>query len=255
MPTFNFLQGRQLFILRLSAGLSLTLLVHINNICLAQTSIRLYTEDHPPRSYYDASSRQVRGVVADKVSLLMKRAGLAHQIEIMPWARAMQITETEAQSCIFPTTQVDERKAKYLWIGPLHKARRMIFGLASETNPPRSLDEIKGKVIGGYRGSAINDYLVQRGFKVEVANRPGDNPRKLLNQRFDYWAAGEETALQILKEQELSTQIKPLFVFDEIEQYLACNLQFDKKTLEILQQLSIQAQQDGSYARIEKAYK
>ncbi len=237
--------------------LALSLIAVLAPVASAQQnpSLRLYTEDHPPRSYWDAQSQQVRGIVADKVSLLMKRAGIAYQIEILPWSRALQVAEAESTSCLFPTTKAGERKHKFIWIGPLHRARRMIFGLASETNPPRSIDEIKGKVIGGYRGSAINDFFLQRGFKVDVANRPADNPRKLLNQRFDYWAVGEETGWQILKEQELTTQIKPLFVFDEVEQYLACNLQSDKKTMEKLQQVSEQAEQDGSYAKIERSYK
>lgn len=253
MGSVNFFQ--QLISCKSGLVLLVSLAWHAIVLAQVQPELNLYTEDHPPRSFYDVKSQQVRGSVTDKVGLLMKRAGLKHRIAILPWARAMQVAEADEFSCLFPTTQNEERRAKFVWIGPLHKSRRMIFGLAGERNPPKSLDDLRGKTIGSYRGSALNEYFLQRGFKVDLAVRHTDNPRKLINKRFDYWAVGEETGRQILKEQGLSHRIVPLFAFDEADQFLACHLHTDKALVEQLQTLVHQLSQDGSFLRIEKEYR
>src|SRR4051812_41856371 len=95
-----------------SALLCLTLLASAH----AAEPVTLYAEDYPPFSWVDKSSGKVVGLAADIVAELMQRAGVpSTQPIVAPWARAMVLTMSTANSCLYTTARVPEREDNYQW--------------------------------------------------------------------------------------------------------------------------------------------
>jgi polar amino acid transport system substrate-binding protein len=237
------------------------LMFALSGICLlplltasAQT-LQLTTGDYPPFNIIDTKSGKISGISTEKVAELMLRAKEKYTLNGFPWARAFQMARNEANTCVFSTTRLPEREAMFKWVGPLVKNNWRVFGRADDTRQPRSLEEIRPYVIGTYRNGAINEFLVLKGFRTDVANADVNNPRKLLYGRFDFWATGELLGATILKNQGLEGKIVPLFHFNQTELYLACHPSVAPERIDLWNHLLKEMELDGTNAAIEKKYK
>jgi len=74
----------------------------------------------------------------------------------------------------------------------------------------------------------------------------------LLAGRFDFWASGELLGLNILKQQGLTKLIVPLFTFNQVDMYLACNLNLTQEKIDKWNQILKNMEKDGTSAAIEK---
>lgn len=109
----------------------------------------------------------------------------------------------------------------------------MLFGKTGAP-PLTSLEQARGKVIGGYSGDAISLHLEKAGFKVEAAPRDDLNLPKLVNGRIDYWATGSELGPYLAQQQGAAGAIDPLLTFNKTVLSLACNKESDAAALEKL---------------------
>ncbi|QBC44510.1 substrate-binding periplasmic protein [Iodobacter fluviatilis] len=218
-------------------------------------ALTLTTEDYPPFNIVDAKSQQVSGISTEKVIEVMARAKESYTITAYPWVRAYQLAQKERDTCVFSTTRTPERVALFQWVGPLVKNNWYIFAKQGDNRAPKNLDELKPYSIGAYHGDAIAEYLLKNGFKVDLAKADEDNPQKLLKNRFDFWATGELLGLAILKRKNLSDKISPILLFNQTELYLACNLNVDKKKIDIYNKILQSMDKDGSNLAIENKYR
>ncbi len=233
---------------------SLTLLLFLSGPTWAQQLV-LTTEDYPPFNMLVSGGSEIVGISTEKVRELMRRAKEPYTIKLFPWNRAYQMGRSEPRTCVFSTTRTPEREPLFKWIGPLVKNNWVIFARKNDSRNPRSLDELRDYVLGVYRSDAVGEYLAHHGFKTDVANYDVDNPRKLLYQRFDFWATGELLGLAILKQQGLAEQIVPLFQFNQTEMYLACQPDMPLEKVEMLNRILREMEKDGSSAAIEQKYR
>lgn len=217
-------------------------------------TISLLTEQYPPFNMYDAGQQNIIGASTDKVRMLMLRAHQPYTLQLLPWSRALSTARQQANACLFSTTRTAERDHWFKWVGPLVVNNWTVFGRASDARRPGSLDEIRTATIGSYRNSAMAEYLQAHGIQTELSSGDSENPKKLLYRRFDYWATGEAPGLALLREQHLSEQIVPLFQFEKVEMYLACNLAMDNKRIEQFRKILREMDKDGSSALIERVY-
>ncbi|MDW5417699.1 ABC transporter substrate-binding protein [Iodobacter sp. CM08] len=218
-------------------------------------ALTLTTEDYPPFNILDAKSQKVSGISTEKVIEIMLRAKENYTITAYPWVRAYQLAQKERDTCVFSTTRTPEREALFQWVGPLVKNNWYIFAKQGDTRAPKNLDELKPYSIGTYRGDAIAEYLIKKGFKVDLAKTDEDNPQKLLKNRFDFWATGELLGLAILKRKNLSDKITPIFLFNQSEMYLACNINMDNKKINFYNKILQGMDKDGSNLSIENKYR
>ncbi|WP_293932860.1 ABC transporter substrate-binding protein [Iodobacter sp.] len=218
-------------------------------------ALTLTTEDYPPFNIVDAKSQKVSGISTEKVIEIMLRAKENYTITAYPWVRAYQLAQKERDTCVFSTTRTPEREALFQWVGPLVKNNWYIFAKQGDTRAPKNLDELKPYSIGTYRGDAIAEYLIKKGFKVDIAKTDEDNPQKLLKNRFDFWATGELLGLAILKRKNLSDKITPIFLFNQSEMYLACNINMDNKKINFYNKILQGMDKDGSNLSIENKYR
>jgi polar amino acid transport system substrate-binding protein len=167
--------------------------------------------------------RRVVGIGADTVREIMGRARIEHMIELLPWKRAYTAALERSDTCVFSTTRTPEREALFKWIGPIGEADWVLMGRADRKLQLGSLDEARRYRIGTYNGDARDLYLRARGFKVDPAPNDLINPRKLMANRIDLWAASIRRGSATLVRMGYADKIVPVLVFNRIRVYLACN--------------------------------
>jgi ABC-type amino acid transport substrate-binding protein len=112
-----------------------------------------------------------------------------YTIDLLPWKRAYTAALERPDACVFSTTRTPEREASFKWVGPIGEADWVLMARADRAFSLRSLDDARGYRIGTYNGDARDDYLRTRGFDVDPAQNDLINPRKLMMNRIDLWAA------------------------------------------------------------------
>lgn len=216
--------------------------------------VDLYTENYPPFNIVSQDKNTVSGIASDKVRELMRRAGDSYKLHVVPWARSMAMVQSQAGSCMYSTARTPNREQRYQWVGPLVRNNFAIFGRARAAHAAKKVEDLKSHVIGTKRQDASSEYFAALGYAIDPVVADVDNPRKIMRGRFDYWATGELLGLELIREQHLSADIVPLFVFMQIDMYLSCNRGMDKATIERWNQILKTMEQDGTSAAIEKKY-
>jgi polar amino acid transport system substrate-binding protein len=189
----------------------------------AQSEPRLYltTELAPPYSVREGE--RVIGIGADTVREIMGRANIEHTIELLPWKRAYTAALERSDACVFSTTRTPEREPLFKWIGPIGEADWVLMGRADRKLHLNSLEDARNYRIGTYNGDARDQYLRARGFKVDPAPNDLLNLRKLMADRIDLWAASIRRGGMTLASMGYADKVVPVFVFNRIRVYLACN--------------------------------
>ena len=217
-------------------------------------SQNLVTENYPPFTIVDPKTGAVTGSAIEIVAELMRRSEQKYTISVYPWSRALLMAQMKSGTCVFSTARTPMREKKFKWVGPLGSNNFVVFGRSGDKYRPANLDELRFKVIGTKENDASSEYLLSRGYIVDTVSSDADNPRKLMRGRFDYWATGESIGSEVIRQQSLTKDIVPIFSFDQLNMYLACNLNIEQSKVDRWNRLLIDMEKDGTSTAIRKKY-
>lgn len=182
-------------------------------------SLNLVTEEYPPYSYREDSV--YKGASIEQVDLLMKDAGLAYSIEMMPWARALMLAETQEMTCVFTTVHNQERDKRFKWIEPLLVDRTVLIGKSGSKIKPETLADATKFVIGTQRDDFTADLLQAKHFtKIDLASDLGLTLKKLLNGRIDLMPISEKYLAKLKRE---GVAVDSILLLTEQIYSIACN--------------------------------
>ncbi len=221
----------------------------------AQTSsdaLFITTEYSPPTSMRQGAD--VIGSATDKVREAMARVGITYTIEILPWKRAYNSALARVDGCVYSTTRTPEREKLFKWVGPTDEGEWVLLGRADHGYRLESLEDARKLRIGTYNGDARDLYLRARGFQVDSAQNDLINPKKLMLKRIDLWAAGFRRGSSYLEANGYAGRIVPVFTFNRVKLYLACNLAVPDATIDKLNEALDAMNRDGTARRIERKY-
>ena len=142
----------------------------------------------------------------------------------------------------------------FKWIGPTDVGQWVLMGRADRTWRIASLDDARDLRIGTYHGDARDGYLKSRGFVTDAAPNDMLNPPKLLQGRIDLWAASWRAGSDVLARNGWDKQIVPVFVFNRIAVYLACNPAVPDALVKRLNAEFETIELDGTARAIERRY-
>ncbi|WP_296942279.1 ABC transporter substrate-binding protein [uncultured Massilia sp.] len=222
--------------------------------CLhAQAAPALYitTEISAPFAMYEAG--RVVGIGTDTVREIMARTGTAYTIDLLPWKRAYMAALDRPNGCVYSTTRTPEREATFKWIGPIGEADWILVGRADRSFSLRTLEDARGYRIGTYNGDARDQYLRARGFDVDPATDDQANPRKLIMNRVDLWAASIIRGLP-LDRLGYGNKLAPVLTFNTIRVYLACNRAMPDAMVARMNEALATMERDGSLRAIQLKY-
>lgn len=220
----------------------------------AAGALTLTTEDYPPFNMQDPQTQALSGIATDKVVELMRRAHEPYTLALYPWSRAYLMAQQGQDTCVFSTTRTPEREHLFKWVGPLVKNDWVVYARADDVRHPKTLDELRPYVLGGYQNDAVGVFLKAQGFKVDLSNFDVQNVQKLAYKRIDFWATGELLGQYLIARNGYKDQIVPLFTFKHAELYLACNRAADPALMARLNHILQEMDKDGTSSAIEHRY-
>ena len=181
--------------------------------------LKLVTEEYPPFSYREAGV--YKGASIDQVDLLMKDASLEYSIEMMPWARALALAESEGMTCVFTTVHNEERDKHFKWVEPLLIDRTLLVRKSGSNVNPATLAEATKFVVGTQRGDFTADLLKAKNFaKIDLASDFNLTLKKLLNGRIDLMPISEKYFDKIKRE---GVGVDNILLLSEQIYSIACN--------------------------------
>ncbi len=218
-------------------------------------SLTLTTEEYPPFNFVNpAETNAVSGITTDVVREIMRRTGTGHTIHLLPWQRAYNAALQQPDHCVFSTTITDERLPLFKWVGPIVDNDWVMYAKAGSPLELASLDEARGRTVGGYTGDAVALYLADQGFTLSLVKNDRLNARMIEAGRIDLWASGSKLAPYLAKS-EGTSGLKPLFTFRQTQLGLACHLAVDDAVIDELQAALDAVKADGTLAAIEAKYR
>ena len=223
-------------------------------VCEPSAAVTLTTEDYPPFNMVDERTKEPIGITTDKVIELMRRAHEPFTITTYPWARAYQMALRMENVCVYSTSRTPEREAMFIWIGPLAHSDQAVFARAADGRKPKTLEDLRPFIIGGYIGAATGEYLKLHGYRVDLTTDDALNLQKLLDNRIDFWATGELRGKYLIKQKGLTGQIVPLFKFERSDLYMACNHAMSRQRAEKFNRILDEMGRDGTSDAIERKY-
>lgn len=213
-------------------------------------TIKLNTEDYRPFNFREGN--EYKGVGVEQVNLLMKDAGLDFSMEMMPWARAINLAATQPNNCVFTAVHNAERHPKFKWIEPLLKNRTVLVRKAGSDVNPGTIEEAKSYVVGTQRDDYTQNILEAHNFpKIDLAANQNLSLKKLLSGRIDLMPVSEDYYAGLKSE---GNPIEVAVILAEDIYSIACNKSISDEIISKMQASLNKLIADGTQAALFKKY-
>jgi len=240
---------RFLTVLALSCGLSLA----------RAEPLVLLTENLPPFNMSVAGTNYARddgvtGISSDILRAVCERAQVqCQQILRFPWQRVYQQTLDDAGYGLFSTARTAEREGLFKWVGPIASNEWVLFSKGDSSIQLSSLDDARRYRIGGYKGDAKTQFLLDRGLEVQTALRDSENVKKLERGQIDLWVTSNQAGRFVARQEGLEN-LKVVQNLHTADLYLALNLQTPDELVQKLQSALDSLRAEGALRSIEARY-
>lgn len=216
----------------------------------AADPLKLVTEDYPPYAYRENGA--LTGSSIEQVNLMMKAAGIEHTVEMMPWARALALSESQPDHCVFTTAHNAERDQKFKWVEPLLSGRTLLIRMSGSKVNPLTLEQAKQFLVGATRNDFTADLLKAQNFKrIDLATDFNLTLKKLTLGRIDLMPIAEDYYVKLRHE---GVPVEKVIVLSEQIYSLACNKGVPDDKIARMQAALDKIISDGTQAALFKKY-
>ncbi|MEW6706032.1 MAG: transporter substrate-binding domain-containing protein [Pseudomonadota bacterium] len=236
----------------LGAALAAALAGAFGDTAFAQPGpLQVLTEEYPPLSF--TRDGKLHGLAAETVEEIQRRAGSSAPVQVLPWARAYQLAQSQPNVALFSTARTPEREKLFLWAGPLFVGKTSLYARRGSGLQYASLSE----------AAAVDAIIVPReDYKVQLLKAAGLNNlllannheqmvRMLLTGRGTLIAANNLTLPALLEGVGAGLQdLELVHTFHRSEAYVAFSLGTPEATVRSWQAALDSMKRDGSFARI-----
>ena len=240
---------RFMTILALTCGLSLA----------RAEPLVLLTENLPPFNMSVSGNNfarddNVTGISADILRAVCERAEVECQLILrFPWQRVYQQTLDEVGYGLFSTARTAEREGLFKWVGPIARNEWVLFAKGDSPIQLTGIEDARRYRIGGYKGDAKTQFLLDRGLEVQIALCDIENVRKLERGQIDLWVTSNQAG-RFVARQEGVENLRVVQHLHKAELYLALNLQTPDEVVQKLQKALDSLRAEGALKTIEARY-
>lgn len=218
--------------------------------------LRFITEHSPPGMYLDEHGN-VAGVTVELVRVLQARLNEPGEIELMPWARALETARNQSNIALFETARITEREQWFKWVGPLKLVQTSLYGHASRFAANNPTEVSNGSLIAcDYVNSLNISYLQSAGFRENhnliLTNKHGECFSLFIAGKVDLIILNEATAAQVSAQLQKSgnDSLYRINTLRETKLYLAFSLDVSDDRIASWQQALEQSYRDGTMRRL-----
>lgn len=233
-----------------AAVLALALLALPSAPASAEEILHLTTEQYAPFNFDEHG--QIKGLGADQVKEVMRRSGIAYDLELLPWSRAIGLAREKPRTCVFTTAHTVDRDEHFKWVEPLLVERTLLIRAAGSGVAPADLAAARA-----YRtGTQTNDYTVEllrdAGFpQIDLARDLDLTLKKLLSGRVDLMAVSESFVHRL---QDQGVPVEEVLVLHEQVFSVACSLETPDAIVARMQKALAAMIADGTQSEIIARY-
>ncbi|MBT9372492.1 transporter substrate-binding domain-containing protein [Rhizobium sp. CSW-27] len=190
--------------------------------CALATNLVFTTESYPPYSYRSLHG-EVLGMSVEQVREIIRSSGadIRYTIEVLPWARALALAETQSDHCVFLTARTPEREARFHWVTPLAVTRNFLVRRKDSPIRGKTLEDVRNYIIGTQRDDYTELLLRQKGFRhLDLSASYDFTLGKLLSGRIDLMPMSEAVISGLRDE---GKPVEPVVLLAEQTLGIACN--------------------------------
>jgi polar amino acid transport system substrate-binding protein len=221
--------------------------------------LTIVTEHLPPLSYEEHGV--VTGYSTEIVNAILSNANLQAPIQVLPWARAYQLAQTQANTLIFSMTRTKEREQEFVWIGPVSPRQIHLYKLKSRKDIQiRNPGDMRAYKLGLVREMAsskelIRNYVIEDKH-IDYAPTVDSNMKKFLLGRVDLIVSLDWSAAYLMKSLgRHPDELESVLLLDNKHQYyLAMQKDTDPALLQRIRQSFEKVQQSGLMERLRIKY-
>jgi polar amino acid transport system substrate-binding protein len=163
--------------------LGLVLLSVLSFSVFGGPKLRLVANEWPP---YTANEPPGNGSYVSQVRSLLAKAGYDSSIEIMPWARALQLVYSGKADGIVAIWSTTERRQQIVFSNAYAANTLRLYSIKGRLGKIANLSELNGQVIGVGRNYGYSDvFLAMKNFRTEESGNTLLDIQKLIKNRID----------------------------------------------------------------------
>lgn len=222
-------------------------------------SLVLLTENLPPFNMAVSGGNFARdegisGISADTLRLVCQRAAIeCRQILRFPWQRVYDQALKDQGYGLFSVARTAEREALFKWVGPIAGEDWVLLARGDSSIQLNGLEQARQYRLGGYKGDAPSQKLIDQGLSVQLSLYDKENPGRLAKGQIDLWVTSS-IAGQYLARQQGYRDFRVALTFARGDLYLALNRQTADATVDKLRAALEQLRDEGQLQAIAQKY-
>ncbi|MDX5371631.1 MAG: ABC transporter substrate-binding protein [Pseudomonadaceae bacterium] len=234
-------------------------LLLVSTVHARAESLVLLTENLPPFNMAVnggnfARDEGISGISAETLRLVCQRADIeCQQILRFPWQRVYDQALKDAGYGLFSVARTAEREALFKWVGPIASEDWVLLTRADSAIQLSSLEQARQYRLGGYKGDAPTNKLVESGLDVRQSLYDKENPERLAKGQIDLWVTSS-VAGQYLARQQGYQNFRVALTFGRGDLYLALNRQTADATVDKLRAALEQLRSEGALQALMQKY-
>lgn len=213
--------------------------------------LHILTEENPPLNF--EKDGQPAGFSVEIVREILRRLNHSEPIRLTPWARGLQMLDTQPNVVLFSTARTPERDARYQWVGPLCIMHWCFFARADAPVTLSRLEDARQvRAIATYRNDAKERYLRIRGFtNLDSSNSPQSNLKKLMSGRVDLWLHPNVGVPLIARKENIAPdKLKMILPVTSVNLYIAFSKKTPPSVVTRWQQVLDEIKKDGTFTTL-----
>ncbi|WP_420348294.1 substrate-binding periplasmic protein [Pelagibius sp.] len=216
----------------------------------ASEVLQLTTEQYAPFNF--EQDGEIAGLGADQVREIMRRTGIAYEMTLLPWSRAIGLAGSQPMTCVFTTAHTVDRDQRFKWVEPLLLERTLLIRAAGSGIDPQDVESATHYRTGTQTGDYTVELLRNAGFAdIDLARDLDLTLRKLLNGRVDLMAVSESYFHQLERQ---GVPVEEVAVLYEQVFSIACSPQTPDDIVVRMQAALSAMIEDGTQAEIHARY-
>ncbi len=187
--------------------------------------IRILTEDYPPFNYVDTNGKVI-GQSTEVMKSIMGKLGQDINIEVMPWAQAYQLTQTDPGTALYSVARTAEREHLFMWVGPIGAYENWLYAKKGSGVHVSTLEDAKAvRAIAAVKDEAGQQKLAGLGFiNFVFTDATADGLKKLDAGDVDLWLGTREDVELVAKKAGVNPDnLEPVVFVLKLDLYLAFN--------------------------------
>jgi polar amino acid transport system substrate-binding protein len=195
------------------------------NAPVAETKIRVISEEYPPFNYTDDKG-SFTGSSTEVVKSIMGKLGVNIPIEVMPWAKAYDLVQQEPGTALYSMARSAEREHMFMWVGPIGSYENWLYAKKGSDIKVNTIDEARAvRKIAAVKDEAGQINLAQQGFiNFEITATTPDGLKKLMAGDVDLWLGTKDDLDTAAKKAGVNPDdIEPAVFVHKLDLYIAFN--------------------------------